>query len=63
MSWIPPGTIPEGARRGLMFSGGIMSSFGGMWLLATTSFGRFTIMGVLLTAAGVGLLRHWWTSR
>lgn len=63
MSWIPPGAVPEGARRALFLSGGIMSLFGSVWLLATTPFGRFTIMAILLAAAGTGLLWNWWTSR
>lgn len=59
MSWIPPGTIPEGALRALFLAGGVLGVLGGGWLLATTPLGRFTVVAVLLVAAGLGLFKQW----
>jgi hypothetical protein len=61
--WIPPGNLPAGAYNFLMCSGGIIFSFGGVWLLFSAPVGRFTVLGILLTVAGGTALRHWWRYR
>jgi hypothetical protein len=63
MPWIPPSSIPDGAYKFLMCTGGSLSLFSGGWLLATTSPGRFTLLGILLIGADSGIVRHWWLAR
>jgi hypothetical protein len=63
MPWIPPGNMPDGAINFLMCSGGIVFSFGGVWLLFSSPVGRFTVLGCLLAGVGGAALHHWWRYR